>query len=511
MGCGAACPSCGLFLPLVHAGRGAHGTGGLVAGGPARVLDDREVVDAVCGGAGLPTTLGAPAAPALGGVALWLGGHEIVVEGVRRPSYGVDDAAGSAVVTASAPPRRSWTPVEGYFTVTLQPTQGHHRRPAQLPPLPDDNRRDNNLSSFRPGREAEAILRSGASAKVVRLEGSRGSSLRVSSEGSRDMHPSKQMTFLRKELALGTILTSALAFLLFSPLGTTSVAASKTAVAPMPAPSGDPSQPAGICCSTQNLGSTIGEGTVLNPGDYLLSSSGQYQLIMQGDGNFVLYNLYNGQALWATGTEEHSGAYAVFQNDGNLVVYFNGTALWDSHTYTYSGLTLTMQNDGNAVIYQGTQPLWATDTAANELDCWPSNNCTPGLFIYAYLQFPPTAPLQGVNAPTTGANTFAMSKWEQQEDSVIQSNPLDTTQKEPGSYTLKGNSANVQVYTNSDGESADYWGIDAFDQTISYLPYYGPIISVLRNPVNSPYQQCVNLANAVSSTLWGTINFSDLC
>jgi hypothetical protein len=239
----------------------------------------------------------------------------------------------------------------------------------------------------------------------------------------------------------------------------------------------------------------------------LLSPSGQFELIMQSDGNLVRYNLYDGHERLATSTEGNQGDVAVFQTDGNFVVYSSsGQPLWNSPTYTYSGLTL--QDDGNAVIYQGSSPLWATDTANDESNCWPSNACVPSEFIYAFLGIPPTAPLTGVNAPTTQANTYAMSKWEEQEGSEIQSNPLDTTKQEPGSYNW--NSARVQVYVHADGESADYWGIDATDSTL-YLPDYSNILSVLRNPVNSPSQQCVDLANAVRNSPWGTGTFSDLC
>ena len=102
-----------------------------------------------------------------------------------------------------------------------------------------------------------------------------------------------------------------------------------------------------------------------------------------------------------------------------------------------------------------------------------------------------------------------MSKWEEQEGDPIQSNPLDTTKPEPGSYSW--NSAGVQVYVNADGESADYWGIDGTDSTLLYPNEYPGILSTLRNPVNNPSQQCVNLSNAVGSSPWGTGYFSGLC
>lgn len=259
------------------------------------------------------------------------------------------------------------------------------------------------------------------------------------------------------------------------------------------------------------LGSSIPEGTYIYANEHLLSPSGDFQLIMQGDGNLVLYDLSTGVARWATGTEGNSGNFAVFQTDGNLVVYSSsGQALWSSHTYPYSGMTLNMQDDGNLVIYQGSSPLWASDTANNEMNCWPSNSCSPGEFIYAFLQIPPTAPLTGVNAPTITSNTFAMAKWEAAEGSQIQSNPLDVTQVEPGSYNY--NTSNVQVYMNSGGQSADYWGIDATDATFyGSVGNYGPILNVLRNPVNNEYQQCLDLASAVGNSQWGTGDFSAVC
>ncbi len=234
---------------------------------------------------------------------------------------------------------------------------------------------------------------------------------------------------------------------------------------------------------------------------------------MQGDGNLVLYITSTATALWVSGTSGNSGAYAAFQTDGNLVVYSSGgSALWASHTYTYSGLTLSMQDDGNLVIYSGSSALWATNTASNEIDCWPSNGCYKSEFNIAYLGIPPEAPLYGVNGPFRDTNAFAMSVWDQAEGSSIQSNPLDTTQIEPGSYTLGGNTAGVQVYVNANGESADYWGIDAADTTFyGAIGDYGPILTVLRNPLNDPYQQCVNLATAVGNSGWGTKNFSNLC
>jgi len=59
---------------------------------------------------------------------------------------------------------------------------------------------------------------------------------------------------------------------------------------------------------------------------------------------------------------------AIFQYDGNLVVYRNGVATWSSKTNGRVGPNgyLSLQWDGNVVIYNGSnQPVWATGTSGN--------------------------------------------------------------------------------------------------------------------------------------------------
>ncbi|VWC89405.1 peptidase S53 [Burkholderia contaminans] len=120
-----------------------------------------------------------------------------------------------------------------------------------------------------------------------------------------------------------------------------------------------------VCNSTPAVYSGgIGEGTTLKPRQAVYSASGNHALLMQEDGNLVLYNTTNGAAVWNTGTYGNPGAYAVFQTDGNFVVYSaNGAALWNSATYGQSGSQyLSVQDDGNMVIYRLFVPAFATAT-----------------------------------------------------------------------------------------------------------------------------------------------------
>ena len=108
------------------------------------------------------------------------------------------------------------------------------------------------------------------------------------------------------------------------------------------------------------LGDSLRAGWTLTAGASLLSADRQYRLIMQGDGNLVLYK--GSAALWSTQTDGNTGAYAMMQGDGNLVVYAGGVAKWNSQTNGFNGAYLSLQNDSNLVVYGGGHPLWDRHT-----------------------------------------------------------------------------------------------------------------------------------------------------
>jgi hypothetical protein len=93
------------------------------------------------------------------------------------------------------------------------------------------------------------------------------------------------------------------------------------------------------------------------------SCNGDYTLIMQGDGNLVLYQ--GGTALWASNTVGSGADEAIMQGDGNFVLYTNaGTPVWASNTPGNAGAYLDVQNDGNVVIDSASgAALWSTGTA----------------------------------------------------------------------------------------------------------------------------------------------------
>ncbi|HUD10507.1 MAG TPA: hypothetical protein VMR28_02420 [Candidatus Saccharimonadales bacterium] len=110
------------------------------------------------------------------------------------------------------------------------------------------------------------------------------------------------------------------------------------------------------------INTTFGIGR-LYPGQSINTADGHYKLVLQSDGNLVLYD-NNGKPLWASGTNGDSTAFLAMQGDGNLVLYgTNGSPLWYSGTSGNSDLRLVTQQDGNLVLYNPVNvPLWDTGT-----------------------------------------------------------------------------------------------------------------------------------------------------
>ena len=115
---------------------------------------------------------------------------------------------------------------------------------------------------------------------------------------------------------------------------------------------------------------TLDAGESLESGQALTSANGRYTLVMQTDGNLVLYE---GEpsiatAVWATNTwelpEESRPARADMQEDGNFVLYSAfGVPAWATGTDGYPGATLVLQDDRNIVVYAADgRPLWASGT-----------------------------------------------------------------------------------------------------------------------------------------------------
>jgi hypothetical protein len=103
-------------------------------------------------------------------------------------------------------------------------------------------------------------------------------------------------------------------------------------------------------------------GETMKSGDSLSSSSQQYHLRMQPDGNLVEYGngSGDGRVLWATGTAGNPGATLTIQADDNAVVRSStGKALWSSGTSdrTQTKGYLTLGNDGQFNVLRSDRSL----------------------------------------------------------------------------------------------------------------------------------------------------------
>jgi pseudomonalisin len=101
---------------------------------------------------------------------------------------------------------------------------------------------------------------------------------------------------------------------------------------------------------------------VLYPQQSLQTANRSRTLMMQRDGNMVLYS--NGNPVWTPFTQGNPGAKAVMQSDGNFVIYnVQGRPLWWSGTGGNPGARIFLQDDSNLVIYSnGGVPLWQSYT-----------------------------------------------------------------------------------------------------------------------------------------------------
>lgn len=110
---------------------------------------------------------------------------------------------------------------------------------------------------------------------------------------------------------------------------------------------------------------SMSSGQSIAKDEFLLSPDLQSVLTVQGDGGVALYS--NGRKIWGTGTIGNGANRLIMQADGNLVLYSgNGVALWSSQTDGNPGARIVLQTDGNVVIYTvGNVALWSTSTVSN--------------------------------------------------------------------------------------------------------------------------------------------------
>lgn len=119
------------------------------------------------------------------------------------------------------------------------------------------------------------------------------------------------------------------------------------------------------------------KGQSLTSPSQLIAKSGHYRLVMQGDGNLVLYDRFN-TARWASNTGGNGASTLLHQTDSNLVIRRNSdnVVTYDFATNAgnvnnplgLSSANFLIQDDGNLVLYTSSSAvIWtaATNTLIN--------------------------------------------------------------------------------------------------------------------------------------------------
>jgi len=105
----------------------------------------------------------------------------------------------------------------------------------------------------------------------------------------------------------------------------------------------------------------MASGELLLPGQALVSADTQSRLELRSTGALVI--TCNGADQLTLYPENGQAAQLIMQSDGNLVLYTPSfSALWATSGGGFPGAYLVLQNDGNLVIYQGSTPIWSSST-----------------------------------------------------------------------------------------------------------------------------------------------------
>lgn len=125
------------------------------------------------------------------------------------------------------------------------------------------------------------------------------------------------------------------------------------------------------------------QGQSMSMGQSLVSRNGIYRMVLQVDGNLVVYQYAT--PIWDSATSGYylgNNGKLTMQSDGNLVIYdTNGRPYWDTYNTHFNppspriGYYLIMQDDGNLVLYTryGEDPGLFLSMYSMSLAVWDSH------------------------------------------------------------------------------------------------------------------------------------------
>lgn len=122
-----------------------------------------------------------------------------------------------------------------------------------------------------------------------------------------------------------------------------------------------------ICCNSfrpasDGVGHYLNCGQELRLGQMLISDNGAYRLEFTESGRLAVVQNFDNRTMVDAGTDNSGANRAVFQDDGNFVVYTDANKpIAATGTYKWVGKRMVLQDDGNLVIYDAEKtPIWST-------------------------------------------------------------------------------------------------------------------------------------------------------
>ncbi|HSX47567.1 MAG TPA: hypothetical protein VLF63_02220, partial [Patescibacteria group bacterium] len=125
---------------------------------------------------------------------------------------------------------------------------------------------------------------------------------------------------------------------------------------------------------------TMNINGVLTTEHQLVSPTRQYRLILQTDGNLVIYNR-NNVAIWSTGTHDTlPTAFTLWGVNSDLILYdSNGTWLWTAGISGMGGTVMYLGDDGNISVNTGNgYTVWSLYTG----QYYFPNHLSMGQYLY---------------------------------------------------------------------------------------------------------------------------------
>ncbi|WP_033217327.1 hypothetical protein [Kitasatospora phosalacinea] len=229
--------------------------------------------------------------------------------------------------------------------------------------------------------------------------------------------------------------------------------------------------------------------------------SGDTRLVMQDDGNLVLYLVNDagqrGPAVWSTGTYNNWGAHLVMQTDGNLVLYRQGgdtqaNVLWSTGTWNHTGAwamffdgELKLNSSDNHIIWDnrtGVCRTGSTDSGPSRDDViraggrtmtagmwlksnsvWLVNQQDGNLVLYRKRDGAALWSSHTANRPPTvlyvsdTSSRGALTTWSTKDGTTVWSTPAKGG---PGTYAVVQDDGNFVAYNGSDQAvwSTGTWG-----------------------------------------------------